>query len=39
MAVRHNNIMFYALCAKAKATCKPFDTDGAQRKAKEEMVR
>jgi len=25
--------------ARAKAACKPFNTDGAQRKAKEEMVR
>jgi len=26
-------------CARAKAVCKPFDADGARRKAKEEMVR
>jgi len=26
-------------CARAKAACKPFDTDGAWRKAKEETVR
>jgi len=26
-------------CARTKAVYKPFDTDGAQRKAKEEMVR
>ena len=28
-----------ALCAKAKAAYKPFDADGAQRKAKEETAR
>jgi len=26
-------------CTRAKAACKPFDADGAQRKAKEKMVR
>ena len=26
-------------CARAKAACKPFDADGAQRKAKEETAR
>jgi len=26
-------------CARAKAACKPFDTDGARRKAKEETAR
>ena len=26
-------------CARAKAACKPFDVDGAQRKAKEETAR
>jgi len=28
-----------SLCARAKAACKPFDTDGAQRKAKDETAR
>ena len=28
-----------APCARAKAACKPFDTDGARRKAKEETAR
>jgi len=28
-----------APCAKAKAACKPFDADGARRKAKKEMAR
>jgi len=28
-----------APCARAKAACKPFDADGAQRKAKDEMAR
>jgi len=26
-------------CARAKAACKPFDADGARRKAKEETAR
>jgi len=31
--------MFCSPCARVKATCKPFDTDRAQRKAKKEMAR
>jgi len=31
--------MSCSLCARAKAACKPFDTDEAQRKAKDETVR
>jgi len=31
--------MFCSPYARAKAVCKPFDADGAWRKAKEEMVR
>jgi len=33
------NAMSCSPCARAKAACKPFDTNGAQRKAKEETAR
>ena len=33
------NAMSYSPCARAKAACKPFDADGARRKAKEETAR
>jgi len=33
------NAMSCAPCARAKAACKPFDVDGAQRKAKDETTR
>ena len=28
-----------SFCVRAKAACKPFNADGAQRKAKDEMAR
>jgi len=33
------NAMSYAPCARAKAACKPFDADRAQKKAKDETAR